>query len=341
MPTGYVYDEIFTKHDFPGHPENAKRLSAIMAYLAEHEILPKLTQIPARPATPEELTTCHSAQHVATVQAVSEKGGGMLDPDTYSNQFSYEAALMATGGLIDLVYAVLDGNLDNGFALIRPPGHHATPDRAMGFCLFGNVAIAARTACQHKGLKRVAIVDYDVHHGNGTQAILNDDPAVYFVSSHQYPFYPGTGDITETGIGEAQGTKLNVPLRIKTGDEGFEKLYSQVVFPALRRFQPELILVSVGFDCHWKDPLANIELSLDGYHWLSQKLVELAAEICGGRIVFTLEGGYDLEVLAPGVGNVFRVLTGDSECDDELGPSLWAEADVSNLIKQLKQIHDL
>lgn len=211
----------------------------------------------------------------------------------------------------------------------------------MGFCLFGNVAIAARAAMADKGLDRVAIIDFDVHHGNGTQAILDDDPSVMFISSHQYPFYPGTGSINDIGTGKARGTKLNLPLMAKTDDEGFRRLYDEIVFPMLRRFQPELILVSVGFDAHWKDPLANIDLSLAGYNWLTENLIALADELCQGRIVFTLEGGYDVEVLAPGVGNVFRALMRDDNYDDELGQSFWAGIDVSGLIYQLKQIHNL
>jgi acetoin utilization deacetylase AcuC-like enzyme len=341
MPTGYVFDEIFTKHDLPGHPENAGRLVAIMDYLTKQEILSKLTHVPSRPARHEELLRCHHPRHIELVEQVSQRGGGMLDPDTYTNAFSYEAALHAAGGLVELTTQVVQGHLNNGFALVRPPGHHATPTRAMGFCIFGNVAVAARAACQDLGLARVAIVDFDVHHGNGTQAILDDDPAVLFISSHQSPFYPGTGSANETGLSSARGTKVNIPLPVKTGDEGFKRLYSEIAFPILRRFQPQLILVSVGFDAHWKDPLANIELSLATYYWLCQNLVNLAGELCQGRIVFSLEGGYDLEVLAPGVGNVFRALLGDTNYQDALGQSMWAEAGVSKLITQLKQIHDL
>ncbi len=341
MSTGYVFDEIFTKHDFPGHPENAYRLVRVMAYLEEQGILAQLTQVPSRPARREELLRCHRPAHIELVEAVCKKGGGMLDPDTYTNEFSYEAALHAAGGLIDLTHAVIDGNLESGFALVRPPGHHAVPERAMGFCLFGNVAIAARAALADKGLERVAIIDFDVHHGNGTQAILDDDPSVLFVSSHQYPFYPGTGSVNDIGTGHARGTKVNLPMMAKTDDEGFQRLYSEIVFPILRRFQPELILVSIGFDAHWKDPLANIDLSLTGYNWLIENLIALADEFCQGRIVFTLEGGYDVEVLAPGVGNVFRALMRDGNYDDALGQSYWAGIDVSGLIYQLKQIHNL
>ncbi len=341
MSTGYVFDEIFTKHNLLAHPENAKRLIAVMDYLTGHNILPQLTKVPARPATREELMRCHHPRYIELVEETSRGGGGMLDADTYTNQFSFDAASCAAGGMVDLTAAVLDGNLDNGFALVRPPGHHATPIRGMGFCLFGTVAVAARAARLDKGLERVAIVDFDVHHGNGTQDILAEDPTILYVSSHQYPHYPGSGTLNEIGQGPARGTKVNIPLPSGVGDEGFKQLYGELVFPILRRFQPELILVSAGFDAHWADPLANISLSLTGYHWLCQNLIDLAAELCGGRIVFTLEGGYNLEVLTPGIGNVFRAFLADSESDDSLGRSPWAEPDVSGLLADLKEIHQL
>ncbi len=341
MATGYVFDEIFTKHNLARHPENARRLEAIMDYLASRNILPRLTSVPSRAATPDELAYCHHPRYVELVQNASNRGGGMLDADTYANEFSYDAACHAVGGLIDLTAAVVRGDLDNGFGLVRPPGHHATPSRAMGFCLFGTVALAARAAYKDMGLERVAIVDFDVHHGNGTEAILDEDPAVFFVSSHQYPYYPGTGAINDIGSGQGKGTVFNIPLSVMTGDEGFKSLYGNAVFPALRRFQPELILVSAGFDAHWDDPLANIGLSLNGYYWLCQSLVTLAGELCQGRIVFTLEGGYNLDVLAPGVGNAFRALLGDSEPDDPMGGSPWKEPDVSGLLAELKRIHQL
>jgi acetoin utilization deacetylase AcuC-like enzyme len=339
MATGYVFDEIFTKHNLAGHPENAQRLLAIKDYLVNNQILPQLTLVPARPANREELRRCHHPRHIDLVEETSRGGGGMLDPDTYTNEFSYDAALAAAGGLIELVSAVLSGELDNGFALLRPPGHHATYSRAMGFCLFANVAVAARAARFDRNLARVAIVDFDVHHGNGTQAILEEDPSVLFISSHQYPYYPGTGAINEIGRGEAKGATVNLPLSPYVGDEGFQQLYGQVVFPVLRRFQPELILVSAGFDAHWDDPLANLGLSLTGYYWLAKSLVDLAAELCQGQIVFTLEGGYNLKVLAPGVGNVFRALMGKSELDDPLGSSSWPEPDVSELLAELRRLH--
>jgi acetoin utilization deacetylase AcuC-like enzyme len=341
MATGYVFDEIFTRHDFPGHPESATRLLAIMDYLNKNELLSRLTPVPSRPATRIELMRCHHPRHIERVEEISRRGGGMLDADTYTNDFSYEAAACAAGGLVDLTAAVLNGQLDNGFALVRPPGHHATSARAMGFCMFSTVAVAARAARFDYGLERVAIVDFDVHHGNGTQDVLIEDPTALFVSSHEYPYYPGTGAIDEIGQGQARGTTVNIPVSMGVGDIGYKRLYSEVVFPILRRFQPELILISAGFDAHWDDPLANIGLSLMGYQWLCQSLIELAAEICQGRIVFTLEGGYNLGVLALGVGNAFRALLGDAVSEDPLGPSPWREPDVSALLAKLKIIHEV
>ncbi len=342
MPTGFVFEEIFFKHNLAGHPENANRLVAIFRYLKEHNLLSALTRLPSRPATEEELLRCHHPYYIELVERVSREGGGRLDADTYTNEFSYDAARHAAGGLVELVSAVIDGTLGNAFALVRPPGHHAVPMQAMGFCLFGTVAIAARAAQAEKGLARIAIIDFDVHHGNGTQDILDDDPTILFVSSHQYPFYPGTGGLEEIGVGKGKGTKVNIPLVPHTGDAGFERLYGEVVVPLIRRFQPELILVSAGFDAHWQDPLADIGLSLAGYHKLCHSLIDLAAELCDGRIVFTLEGGYNLDVLAPGVGNTFRALMASkATCDDPIGAHPYAEPDVSGLLGQLKKIHKL
>lgn len=341
MATGYVFDEIFTKHDFPGHPESATRLRTVMDHLVKQNLLPRLAHVPARPATRVELLRCHHPRHIDRVEEISRRGGGMLDSDTYTNASSYEAAVRAAGGVVDLTAAVLEGRLDNGFALIRPPGHHATPARAMGFCLFSNIAVAARAARFDYGLERVAVVDFDVHHGNGTQDVLIEDPSILFVSSHEYPYYPGTGAAAEIGEGMGRGTTVNVPVSMGVGDNGYKCLYGEVVFPILRRFQPELILVSAGFDAHWDDPLANIGLTLTGYQWLSQSLIQMAAELCQGRIVFVLEGGYNLDVLALGVGNVFRALLGDADHQDPLGPSPWREPDVTALLSKLKTFHNL
>jgi acetoin utilization deacetylase AcuC-like enzyme len=341
MTTGYVYDPIFVKHNWPNHPENAKRLAAIVNFMEEQALFSRLVQVPSREATMHELQLGHHPLYIEMVEETCRFGGDMLDADTYATRYSFEAASQAVGGLIDLSKAVVKGELANGFALVRPPGHHAVPNRAMGFCIFGNTAVTARAIREMPEVERVVIVDFDVHHGNGTQAIVEEDPDIMFVSSHQYPFYPGTGAAYEIGTGPAQGTKVNIPLSVMMGDKAFKRLYGELVFPLIRRFEPQLMIISAGFDSHWDDPLANIGVTLTGYQWLVQGLIDLAGEVCDGKIVFSLEGGYNLRVLAPGVANVFRALLGDNEIDDPLGVSPWVEPDVSHLLSELKKIHKL
>jgi len=341
MTTGYVYDEICLKHNLFGHPENRVRLEQTMARLGSSGMLARLTRIPARPATRVELTRVHRPGYVDQVQEISARGGGDLDPDTYVNADSYPAALAAAGGLVEAAFAVIDGRVNNAFALVRPPGHHAMPGQGMGFCLFGNVAIAAQAARLDRGLERVLIVDFDVHHGNGTQAMFEEDPAVCFISTHQYPYYPGTGAAREIGRGAGQGSVVNIPLSPGAGDRVFQQAYQQIVIPVARRFAPDLILVSAGFDAHWDDPLAGLGLSLGGYAWIARTLVALAEELCGGRIVFTLEGGYHLDVLGYGVLNTFHALIGDASVEDPLGPSRWPEPEVADYIASLRRLHGL
>ena len=248
---------------------------------------------------------------------------------------------MAAGGVVRAVEAVLAGEVANGFALVRPPGHHATATRAMGFCLFNNVAVAARAALAEGQAERVFIADFDVHHGNGTQDTFADDPAVFYFSTHQYPYYPGTGHWSETGNGAGAGTLLNVPLPPGVGDAGYAQVYAELVWPLAERFRPDLVLVSAGYDAHWRDPLAQMNLSLTGYAWLQQELVRLAGQLCGGRIVFTLEGGYELDVLACGVLNGFYRLLGEDTIADPFGPSRRPERPVDALIARLKKVHGL
>jgi acetoin utilization deacetylase AcuC-like enzyme len=341
MTSGYVYDEIYLKHNLPGHPENRTRLEQTMSLLEKSGMLSRLTQIPARPATREELTRAHSAAYIDQVKAISERGGGHLDPDTYTNADSYQAALMAAGGLIEATLAVIDGKANNAFGLVRPPGHHALSNRGMGFCLFGNVVLAAQAARLDRGLDRVLIVDFDVHHGNGTQAMVEDDPAIFYISSHQYPYYPGTGAAREMGTGKGEGTVLNMPLSSGSGDQVFRGLFERVVAPIARRFAPDLILVSAGYDAHWDDPLAGLSLSLSGYDWMTRTLVSLADELCEGRIVFTLEVGYHLDVLRHGILNTFYALLGEETVEDPLGPSRLPEPDAEDYIASLCQLHQL
>jgi acetoin utilization deacetylase AcuC-like enzyme len=272
---------------------------------------------------------------------VARAGGGHLDPDTYVAPRSFEAALMAAGGVVRAVEAVLAGEVANGFALVRPPGHHATATRAMGFCLFNNVAVAARAALAEGAVERVFIADFDVHHGNGTQDAFADDPAVFYFSTHQYPYYPGTGHWSETGHGAGEGTVLNVPLPAHVGDAGFAQVFAELAWPLAERFRPDLILVSAGYDAHWNDPLAQMNLSLAGYAWLAQELVRMAEQLCDGRIVFTLEGGYELDVLACGVLNAFYAMMGEDIIADPCGRSPRPERPVDRLVARLKEVHGL
>jgi len=248
---------------------------------------------------------------------------------------------MAAGGLVVAVQAVLDGEIDNAFALLRPPGHHATRNRAMGFCLFNNVAVATRAALRRQGIERVLIGDFDVHHGNGTQDIFYEDPDVFYFSTHQYPYYPGTGARRETGSGPAEGTVLNVPLPMGVGDEGYTSVIDQLVWPLAERFGPDLILVSAGYDGHWDDPLAHMNMSLTGYARLQRAFVKMADQLCSGRVVFTLEGGYHLDALAYGVLNGFYALLGEDVIVDPLGPAPQSEKPIDELIAALRELHRL
>jgi acetoin utilization deacetylase AcuC-like enzyme len=341
MATGYVYDPIYLEHDLPGHPENQQRLLTILRVLKEHGLLERLTHIPAAPVSAERLERAHTRRYIEQVQRLAAQGGGHLDMDTYVRPASYDAALIAAGGLVEATRAVLEGEVANAFALVRPPGHHALQGSGMGFCLFNNVAVAARYALAEGGLERVLIFDFDVHHGNGTQDEFEADPAVMYISTHQYPHYPGTGYWSETGRAAGEGTIVNVPLRGGVGDQGFARIMNEIIVPAAWRFQPNLILVSAGYDAHWDDPLAAMQLSVAGYSALAQSLKDLAAELCDGRLVFTLEGGYHLEALAYSVLNTFAVLLGEPDWQlvDPLGPSSRNEAPVDEVIERVRRAH--
>ena len=341
MTTGYVYEPVYLEHTLPGHPENHKRLVVIMDSLKETGVLDRLQKVPASPISRERLERNHTASYIEQVRRVAEQGGGYLDPDTYVVPRSYEAALMAAGGLVNLTGAVLDGTVDNGFALVRPPGHHALAGRGMGFCLFNNVAIAAHYALAERGLERILIVDFDVHHGNGTQDAFYDSPAVLYFSTHQYPYYPGTGFWRDIGHGAGMGYTANVPLRSGVGDAGYGCIFDEVLAPLARRYRPQLILVSAGYDAHWADPLAGMLLSITGYAGLVRRLKALADELCAGKIVFTLEGGYHTQVLAYAVLDTFKVLLGDEDVEDPLGPSPREEVPIGDLLVEVKRVHNL
>jgi acetoin utilization deacetylase AcuC-like enzyme len=316
---GLVYDPIYLEHDTGDHVENSRRLVDTLSHLKETGIKERLISLPARHASLEELEMIHAPEYISYVRGKAEKGGGWLDADTVMSPKSYEAALYAAGGVLAAVEAVMNEEVDNAFALVRPPGHHAVRDRAMGFCIFNNVAVAAVFALREFSLSRVLIADFDVHHGNGTQDAFYADPGVLYFSTHQYPFYPGTGWMDETGTGKGEGTTVNFPMTAGWGDEEYLRAFNEVLVPVARRFQPELILVSAGFDPHWADHLAMMRVTITGFVQMATILKELAAQLCQGRLVFTLEGGYNLRVVASSVKATFDVLLGNSEIDDPLG----------------------
>ena len=341
METAYVYHPIYLEHNQPSHPENARRLERIRATLDEQGLLERLRLLEPRPATHTELRRVHAQQHIQRVQDVSETGGGYLDPDTYVSEKSFQAAVMAAGGVVRAVEGVLEGEIANAFALVRPPGHHATHGRGMGFCLFNNVAVAARAALARQEIERVFIADFDVHHGNGTADTFASDPHVLFFSTHQYPYYPGTGAKNDMGHGAGAGTTLNVPLPTNVGDDGYGRIYDALVWPLVARFNPDLILVSAGYDAHWDDPLAHMGLSLTGFAAMSRELVAMADGLCAGRLVLTLEGGYQLDTLACGVLNAFYALLKEETVVDPLGPSPRPEPSIDGLIEDLRTLHQL
>ncbi len=339
---GYVYDPLYLEHRAPGHPERPERLQAIMNHLEAHGLLEELVPIPARDASAAHLELAHSWEMVAEIRAKADSGGDWLDPDTYITPTSYAAAVRAVGGCLAALEAILNREVDSAFCLVRPPGHHATPTKAMGFCLFNNVAIAAKVALEEKGLSRVAVVDFDVHHGNGTQEIFYADPHVLFFSTHQYPFYPGTGYWAETGEGEAVGTTVNVPLPRGCRSHEFLRAYREVCVPVLRRYRPELLLVSAGFDAHFADPLAQMLLSARGYYEIASLLRDLAGELCEGRLLFALEGGYDLDALAWSVRACFDALLERPFTPDPLGDGPRVPGpDISVVLSAVKRAHHL
>lgn len=297
-PVGFVFDDRCGLHDpGPGHPESPQRLAAVREVLFSPAMPDRRLRVEARPAHPDELALIHSPSYVESVARACARGAGRLDPDTGYSRDSYQAALLAAGAMLECVDRILEGSLDRAFACVRPPGHHALPARAMGFCFFNNVALAAAYARARHGLERVAVVDFDLHHGNGTQAAFYGDPHVLYLSSHQFPFYPGTGAGDEIGEKDGKGYTVNFPLPAGTGDATFVPLYDKIVSAVLEQFQPQLVLVSAGFDAHCRDPLGGLLISTEGFAWAAAALVAAADRCCGGRILFVLEGGYDMEAL--------------------------------------------
>ncbi|HEX6556468.1 MAG TPA: histone deacetylase [Ktedonobacteraceae bacterium] len=358
MTTALIYDPIFLEHlTPPKHPERPQRLEMAIKVLEALDWLQRdgLVQIPPREATEDELAAVHDRAYIRQIKEVAEEvareaqeGGRktrFFATDTYISAQSYAAAIKAAGAPLTAIDAIISGEVDNAYCLVRPPGHHALPDEAMGFCLFNNVAVAAQYALDRHGLERVMIIDYDVHHGNGIQDIFYTDPRVLYFSVHQAPFYPGTGHSDERGERAGLGTTINVPLPATVGYEVYEPIFRQVMAPAADRFDPQLILVSAGFDAHWNDPLGQMNLSTAGFAQLTKIIIDLAQTLCNGRLVMVQEGGYNLDVMGSAVATCINLLLGDDAAVDSLGAGPDAEKEfhlnAEVLVAELRRIHKL
>ncbi len=311
MKTGYIYDPVFLNHDTGwGHPETSQRLVSAHAHLSSQDFYSNLVLFQPRDAEIKWIETIHQPNYIERVKSSCETGLLMIDtPDVRISPESYHVSLKATGSLLELADRIMTDEVDNGFALVRPPGHHAENSTAMGFCLFNSVAIVARYLQQKYHLQRILILDWDVHHGNGTQHTFEEDPDVFYISLHQYPYYPGTGAQYDTGTGKGEGTTLNCPMSAGLGDDSYREAFKDKIVPAVCNFNPDAILISAGFDAHQADPLASIRLNTESYGWMTKEMMSLAEKYCEGKLISVLEGGYDFQALAESVTKHVQVLS--------------------------------
>ena len=340
---GLIYDPVYLEHDTGTHVENAGRLTTTLSVLEETEVKQKIKLLTPRPASTEEIALVHSQQYIDQIKTISTRGGGSLDLDTITSSGSYQAALMAAGGVISAADAVMDKTVNHAFCLVRPPGHHATCWHGMGFCLFNNVAIAAKYILANYSIQRILIVDFDVHHGNGTQDMFYTDPNVLYFSTHQYPLYPGSGTLDEIGTREGEGFNINIPMAPGCGDSEYQTIYEDILAPIAIRYKPQMILVSAGYDAHWADNLASMQLSVFGYVRIAEILKVLADTLCDGNLVFSLEGGYHQQALAYSIAASLNILTGSKDFHDPLGikQSRSNIADFEKFVRLIKEKHEI
>jgi acetoin utilization deacetylase AcuC-like enzyme len=340
---GIVSHPDFFIHDNPSHPEKKERLQAILSLLRNENLLDSLVQLAPLPATVDEVASVHTKEHIANIQRLCQSGRTGVDADTYLVPESYQVGLLSVGAALTAMRSVMRGTLDVCFSLGRPPGHHAEPNRGMGFCLFNNIAVAARQAREEFGVKRILILDWDVHHGNSTQKVFYHDPGVLFISVHQSPAFPGSGHIGETGAGEGVGFNVNIPLPPGCGDPEYNQVFEEIVRPLADRYQPELVMVSAGQDTYHNDPLASMRLSYRGFAEQARHVREIADQYAGGKIILTLEGGYHLRGQAEAVATVLSVLGGwERPVNSELAPSSDPYYDdPGRIIAEVKQLHFL
>lgn len=304
-----IYSERYLEHNMEYHPENSQRLKAVMKLLTKKDVFEKVPLLEPTYAEKEDMLRVHTPEHFEFIKHLSEKGESTIGADTYITSKSFDVAMLSAGGIISCVDKYFEG-YKYSFALVRPPGHHAESNRSMGFCLFNNIAVGAKYAMEKYGLKRIFILDYDVHHGNGTQEIFYSSKNALYLSLHQYPLYPGTGSMGEIGEGEGRGYTINVPLPPKTCDKSYLKVFDEIAIPLIKEFQPELIFASAGYDAHYSDPLGGMRLSSRCYYEIAKKL-KLSTK---AGIIFGLEGGYNIDALA---GSVFATLTALFELGEE------------------------
>ncbi len=322
-------------HKYPDHPERPGRFDVLEPRLGSFHA----EKIEAKQATREEIARVHQPGLISALEEACQQGGGIIDyAPTFVTETSFEDALLAAGGVLACTRAVLRGDAKNAFAIVRPPGHHAEPERAMGFCIFNNIAIAARDALE-KGMQRVMVIDYDAHHGNGTQAAFLNEESLGFISTHQWGIYPGTGWISDAP--NAKKRIVNVPLNAGAGDKTYTRVADEIFKPMVESFQPQMILVSAGFDAHWSDPITTLGLSTAGFYAISKKLADLAEQYCGGKIVFVLEGGYDPGNVSHGAAAVFSALTNSKSQPEADDPSPYPDPDHESRIDEIKQWHNL
>ena len=314
MNTGLLYDPVYLNHNTgAGHPECAERLAVTIRHLKNQEWFDQLRPVSIRTVEQQWLETVHNHNYINRAEQICLAGVPFLDSmDVSVCKESYNIALQATGGVLTLADQVMNNKINNGFALIRPPGHHAETDMALGFCLFNNVAVLARYLQKQYGVDKVLILDWDVHHGNGTQHTFEDDPSVLYISTHQYPYYPGTGAWYETGTGPGEGATLNCPMSAGSGDREYEQIFTEKILPKIDQFHPDIIIISAGFDAHKDDPLGNINLSTGFYAWMTETLMEKADKYANGKIISVLEGGYNLKRLPECIARHLAVLSGNN-----------------------------
>jgi acetoin utilization deacetylase AcuC-like enzyme len=339
--TAVVKDPIFMEHNpGPYHPESPERLRVLYQMLEDPEIRGGFLELKPREAKREDLERVHDPRYIDRIAETAGRPRTSLDPDTQTSARSYEAALMAAGGCLEAIDRIMAGEIKNAFAMIRPPGHHAEASRAMGFCLFNNVAVAARYAQASHGIERVMVLDWDLHHGNGTQWIFYEDPTVFYGSTHQFPYYPGSGSFQEIGKGKGAGYTVNVPLSVGHGDAEYVGIYRRIFCAIARSFKPQLLIISAGFDIYRGDPLGGMGVSPEGFGLMARVLLEMAEEVCGGRVLVALEGGYDLQGLREGGKAVLMEMMGKrSSSLDPREVESGGRARVDALLKRVKEIH--